>query len=46
MDANLQLGKRFNRLMVDFSEDTSLRISQEAIYQALSVQGRGHCAAS
>ena len=30
-----------NRLLIDFPEDTSMRISHEAIYQALYVQGRG-----
>jgi len=30
-----------NRLRVDFPEDASMRISHEAIYQALYVQGRG-----
>jgi len=30
-----------NRLPVDFPDDASMRISQEAIYQALYVQGRG-----
>jgi transposase, IS30 family len=30
-----------NRLKVDFPEDESMRISHEAIYQALFVQGRG-----
>lgn len=30
-----------NRLMTDFPEDDSMRISHEAIYQALYVQGRG-----
>jgi IS30 family transposase len=30
-----------NRLMVDFPHDVSMRISHEAIYQALYVQGRG-----
>jgi IS30 family transposase len=30
-----------NRLRVDFPEDDSMRISHEAIYQALYVQGRG-----
>ena len=35
-----------NGLLIDFPEDTSMRISQEAIYQALSVQGRGYCAGS
>jgi IS30 family transposase len=30
-----------NRLQVDFPEDESMRISHEAIYQALYVQGRG-----
>lgn len=30
-----------NRLVVDYPEDESMRISHEAIYQALYVQGRG-----
>lgn len=30
-----------NRLLIDFPGDTSMRISHEAIYQALYVQGRG-----
>jgi len=30
-----------NRLQIDFPEDTSMRISHEAIYQALYVQSRG-----
>jgi len=30
-----------NRLRVDFSDDVSMRISHEAIYQALYIQGRG-----
>jgi IS30 family transposase len=30
-----------NRLPIDFPDDESMRISQEAIYQALYVQGRG-----
>src|SRR5436190_12942045 len=30
-----------NRLQVDFADDASMRISHEAIYQALYVQGRG-----
>jgi len=30
-----------NRLPVDFPDDASMRISHEAIYQALYVQGRG-----
>ena len=30
-----------NRLRVDFPQDDSMRISHEAIYQALYVQGRG-----
>jgi len=29
------------RLPIDFPEDTSMRISREAIYQALYIQGRG-----
>ena len=34
------------RLRLDFPEDETMRISPEAIYQALYVQGRGRCAAS
>lgn len=30
-----------NRLLIDFPYDTAMRISHEAIYQALYVQGRG-----
>ena len=30
-----------HRLLIDFPEDTSMRISHESIYQALYVQGRG-----
>ncbi len=30
-----------NRLLIDFPDDRSMRISHEAIYQALYVQGRG-----
>lgn len=30
-----------HRLRLDFSEDSSMRISHEAIYQALYIQGRG-----
>jgi IS30 family transposase len=30
-----------NRLLIDFPDDTSMRISHEAIYQALYVPGRG-----
>jgi transposase-like protein len=34
-------GADANRLRVDFPQDASMRISHEAIYQALYVQGRG-----
>lgn len=30
-----------NRLQIDFPEDESVRISHEAIYQALDIQGQG-----
>jgi transposase, IS30 family len=30
-----------NRLLVDFPDDEYMRISHEAIYQALDIQGRG-----
>ena len=30
-----------NRLLIDFPDDNSMRISHEAIYQALYIQGRG-----
>lgn len=30
-----------NRLPIDFPEDETMRISHEAIYQALYIQGRG-----
>ena len=34
------------RLPIDFPDDEAMRISHEAIYQALFVQGRARCAAS
>jgi IS30 family transposase len=34
-------GQISNRLKVEFPDDASMRISQEAIYQALYVEGRG-----
>ena len=30
-----------NRLIIDFPEDASMRISHKAIYQSLFIQGRG-----
>lgn len=30
-----------NRLQIDFPDDSSMRISHEAIYQAFYIQGRG-----
>jgi hypothetical protein len=33
-------------LPIDFPNDETMRISHEATYQALFVQGRGGCAAS
>ena len=37
----MEPGADRNRLQVDFPDDESMRISHEAIYQALYVQGRG-----
>ena len=34
------------RLRIEYPDDDSMRVSHEAIYQALYIQGRGHCAAS
>lgn len=30
-----------NRIKIDFPEDESMRISHEAVYQALYIEGRG-----
>ena len=35
-----------HRLRIEYPDDDSMRVSHEAIYQALYIQGRGHCAAS
>ena len=35
-----------NRLRIDFPDDESMRISHEAIYQALYIEGRGRSSAS
>ncbi len=35
-----------HRLAIDFPDDATMRISHEAIYQALFVQGRGRCVES
>src|SRR5699024_1324247 len=32
-----------NRLRIDFPDDESMRISHEAIYQSLYIEGRGAC---
>lgn len=34
-------GQIANRLPIDFPDDPTMRISHEAIYQALFIQGRG-----
>ena len=35
-----------HRLRIEYPDDESMRVSHEAICQALYIQGRGHCAAS
>ena len=36
-----------HRLRIEYPDDVSMRISHEAVYQALYIQGRGgHCAAN
>jgi hypothetical protein len=32
---------RANRIKIDFPDDESMRISNEAVYQALYIEGRG-----
>ena len=41
MGEGLESGADRNRLKVDFPDDESMRISHEAIYQALYIEGRG-----
>ena len=41
MGEGVESGADRNRLQVDFPDDESMRISHEAIYQALFIQGRG-----
>ena len=46
MGKHLKPGAVARRLPVDFADDATMRISHEAIYQALFVQGRGALRAS
>ena len=41
MGVSLEPGADSHRLKADFPDDESMRISHEAIYQSLFIQGRG-----